>query len=71
MSFGLKNAPSTFRFITESLYGIDFVFLYLDDVLIASSSEEEHSEPLKIEFERFQQYGLRINISKSVMRMTK
>ncbi|GFX70239.1 hypothetical protein TNCV_4616761 [Trichonephila clavipes] len=68
MSFGLRNAPSTFqRFITEVLYGLDFVFPYLDDVLVASFTEEEHSEHLKMVFERFQQYGLRINVSKSVM----
>ncbi|GFV22585.1 hypothetical protein TNCV_2077771 [Trichonephila clavipes] len=68
MCFGLRNAPSTFqRFITEVLYGLDFVFPYLDDVLVASSTEEEHSEHLKMVFERFQQYGLRINVSKSVM----
>ncbi|GFW42070.1 hypothetical protein TNCV_1905281 [Trichonephila clavipes] len=68
MSFGLRNAPSTFqRFITEVLYGLDFVFPYLDYVLVASSTEEEHSEHLKMVFERFQQYGLRINVSKSVM----
>ncbi|GFT51933.1 hypothetical protein TNCV_1226491 [Trichonephila clavipes] len=68
MSFGLRNAPSTFqRFITEVLYGLDFVFPYLYDVLVASSTEEEHSEHLKMVFERFQQYGLRINVSKSVM----
>ncbi|GFU94615.1 hypothetical protein TNCV_2984091 [Trichonephila clavipes] len=68
MSFGLRNAPSTFqRFITEVLYGLDFVFPYHDDVLIDSSTEEEHSEHLKMVFERFQQYGLRINVSKSVM----
>ncbi|GFS54649.1 retrovirus-related Pol polyprotein from transposon opus [Trichonephila clavipes] len=49
MSFGLRNAPSTFqRFITEVLYGLDFVFPYLDDVLVASSTEEEHSEHLKM-----------------------
>ncbi|GFW91941.1 hypothetical protein TNCV_2152231 [Trichonephila clavipes] len=68
MSFGLRNAPSTFqRFITEVLYGLDFVFPYLDCVLVALSMEEEHSEHLKMVFERFQQYGLRINVSKSVM----
>ncbi|GFT03560.1 hypothetical protein TNCV_2986781 [Trichonephila clavipes] len=68
MSFGLRNAPSTFqRFITEVLYGLDFVSPYLDDVLVASSTEEEHREHLKMVFERFQQYGLRINVSKSVM----
>ncbi|GFY20317.1 retrovirus-related Pol polyprotein from transposon opus [Trichonephila clavipes] len=68
MSFGLRNAPLTFQhFITEVLYGLDFVFTYLDDVLVASSTEEEHREHLKILFERFQQYGLRRNVSKSVM----
>ncbi|GFW83435.1 retrovirus-related Pol polyprotein from transposon opus [Trichonephila clavipes] len=66
MSFGLRNAPSTFqRFITEVLYGLDFVFPYL--MMYSSSTEEEHSEHLKMVFERFQQYGLRINVSKSVM----
>ncbi|GFW14320.1 transposon Ty3-I Gag-Pol polyprotein [Trichonephila clavipes] len=43
MSFGLMNAPSSFRrFNTEVLYGLDFGFPYLDDVLVASSLEEEH-----------------------------
>ncbi|GFX33105.1 retrovirus-related Pol polyprotein from transposon opus [Trichonephila clavipes] len=51
----------------ESTVWTDFVFPYLDDVLVASSTEEEHSEHLKMVFERFQQYGLRINVSKSVM----
>ncbi|GFQ81649.1 retrovirus-related Pol polyprotein from transposon opus [Trichonephila clavata] len=68
MSFGLRNAPSTFqRFIKEVLRGLDFVFPYLDDVLIASSSEEEHEKHVKLVFDRFQQYGLRINLAKSVM----
>ncbi|GFR30303.1 retrovirus-related Pol polyprotein from transposon opus [Trichonephila clavata] len=68
MSFGLRNFPVTFqRFITEVLCGLDFVFPYLNDVLVASSTEEEHNEHLKIAFERFQQYGLRINIFKSEM----
>ncbi|GFR21619.1 transposon Ty3-G Gag-Pol polyprotein [Trichonephila clavata] len=49
------------------LCGLDFVFPYVDDVLVASSTEEEHNEHLKIVFKRFQQYGLRMNISKSVM----
>ncbi|GBN36075.1 Transposon Ty3-I Gag-Pol polyprotein [Araneus ventricosus] len=67
MSFGLRNAPSTFQlFITEMLFGFYFVFPYLDYVLVASSSEEKQKENLKMVFDRFQQYGLRINISKSV-----
>ncbi|GFQ92361.1 uncharacterized protein TNCT_655291 [Trichonephila clavata] len=56
MSFGPRNAPATFqRFITEVMCGLNFIFPRLNDVLIASSSEEEHKEHLKIVFERFQQ----------------
>ncbi|GBN27325.1 Retrovirus-related Pol polyprotein from transposon 297 [Araneus ventricosus] len=68
MSFGLRNAPSTFqRFINEVFFGLDFVFAYLDDILVASSTEDEHSENLKVVFSRLEQYGLRINLGKSVM----
>ncbi|XP_055932083.1 uncharacterized protein LOC129962361 [Argiope bruennichi] len=37
-----------------------------DDVLIASSSPEEHRSHLKIVFQRLNDYGLRINVIKSV-----
>ncbi|GFV57428.1 hypothetical protein TNCV_1608731 [Trichonephila clavipes] len=41
MSFGLRNAPSTFqRFVNEVLFGLEFVFSYLDDILVASENEE-------------------------------
>ncbi|GFX13471.1 hypothetical protein TNCV_2192251 [Trichonephila clavipes] len=43
MSFWLRNAPSTFqRFINEVLFGLEFVFPYLDDILVTSETEEEH-----------------------------
>ncbi|UYV77009.1 hypothetical protein LAZ67_14002807, partial [Cordylochernes scorpioides] len=71
MNFGLKNAPSSFqRFIHEVLWGLDFVFPYLDDILIASASEVEHSRHLKIIFERLNKYGLKINVSKSIFGVT-
>ena len=38
--FGLCNAAQTFqRFIYEVLCSLDFVYAYIDDLLIASSSE--------------------------------
>ncbi|UYV82642.1 hypothetical protein LAZ67_22000318 [Cordylochernes scorpioides] len=71
INFGLKNAPSSFqRFIHEVLWGLDFVFPYLDDILIASASEVEHSRHLKIIFERLNKYGLKINVSKSIFGVT-
>lgn len=66
MSFGLRNAPSTFqRFINEVLHGLNFVFAFLDDILIASGSEEEHRNHLQLVLDRLTKYGLRINIGKS------
>lgn len=66
MSFGLRNAPATFqRFINLVLRGLPFVFSYLDDILIASATTAEHEKHLKLVFERLNQYGLRINVSKS------
>lgn len=48
MPFGLYNAPQTFqRFIDDVLRGLPFAYAYLDDVLIASSSEEEHLQHLQ------------------------
>ena len=43
MTFGLRNAGQTFqRFIDEALSGLDFVFAYIDDILIFSRSAQEH-----------------------------
>ncbi|GBM87074.1 hypothetical protein AVEN_117921-1 [Araneus ventricosus] len=50
----------------EVLRGLDFVFPYLDDLLIASKSNQEHEIHLNSVLERLNTFGLRINISKSV-----
>ncbi|GBO40173.1 hypothetical protein AVEN_58446-1 [Araneus ventricosus] len=53
MSFGLKNAPATFQqFIHEVLRGLDFVFPYLDDILITSKSNQKHGIHLNLVLER-------------------
>jgi len=65
MPFGLCNAPQTFqRFIDEVLRGLSFAYAYLDDVLVASRSEDEHLVHLRTVFERFNEYGVTINSSK-------
>ncbi|UYV68091.1 hypothetical protein LAZ67_5003026 [Cordylochernes scorpioides] len=67
MNFGLKNASQTFqRFMDEVTKGLDFVFVYIDDVLIASKNENDHIQHLHIIFKRLSDHGLTINISKSV-----
>ena len=52
MPFGLRNAAQTFqRFIDTVLRGLHFSFAYIDDILIASKSPEEHLRHLRLVFE--------------------
>ena len=65
MSFGLRNAAQTFqRLVDEILRELDFCYAYIDDILVASSSEEEHLKHLQILFQRLQEYGVVINPAK-------
>ncbi|UYV67975.1 hypothetical protein LAZ67_5002684 [Cordylochernes scorpioides] len=65
MSFGLCNAAQTFqRLINEVLQGLDFAYAYIDDVLIASDSENQHVSHLQQLFGRLRDYGLTINETK-------
>ncbi|CAH8611522.1 unnamed protein product [Dicrocoelium dendriticum] len=65
MPFGLRNAAQSFqRFMDQVLRGLDFVFVYIDDVLIASATPEEHLNHLRQVFERFDHHGITINPDK-------
>lgn len=65
MTFGLRNAAQTFqRFMDELTRDFNFVFPYIDDILVASCSEEEHLKHLKLVFQRLVDFGLVINVSK-------
>lgn len=71
MAFGLCNAAQSFqRLIHEALRGLDFVFAYLDDMLVASKNIEEHQRHLRIIFERLREYGLAINPAKCQFMVT-
>ena len=62
MSFGLRNTAQSFqRFIDHILQALQFVCAYVDDVLIASSSKEEHIKHVQIIFECFEKFGVFIN----------
>ncbi len=68
MPFGLQNAAQTFqRFIDHILQGLDFVYVYIDDVLVASHNQEQHLNHLKEVFTRFQQFGIIINPQKCLL----
>jgi hypothetical protein len=48
------------------LAGLDFVFIYLDDIIIGSRSATKHSRHLRALFQRLQTAGLVINQEKCV-----
>ena len=67
MPFGLRNAAQSFqRFMDEVTRGLPFVYTYIDDLLIASETAEEHKQHLHTLFARLSEYGVIINPAKCV-----
>ncbi len=65
MPFGLKGAAQTFQRLMDSvLRDMSFLFVYLDDILVASTSMEEHLTHLRQLFERLSEHGLIVNPAK-------
>ena len=64
MTFGLCNAAQTFqRFVNELTRGLN-VRAYIDDCLVASTTEIEHLADLRKLFQRLREYGVVINPAK-------
>ncbi|XP_075723228.1 uncharacterized protein LOC142765681 [Rhipicephalus microplus] len=70
MPFGIKTAPAVFarlmRLVTEGIPGIEY---YYDDVLITSTTWEEHLSTLKQLFARIPAAGLTVRPSKCELGM--
>lgn len=67
MPFGLCNAPSTFQRLMQRIFGdqqCQSLLLYLDDIVVFSSSVEQHLERLKVVLGRLQAEGLKAKLSK-------
>ena len=67
MPFGLCNAPATFqRLMEQVLYDVNnkICAIYLDDILIWSSTVEEHLERLEEVFKRLADSELKLKPSK-------
>ena len=67
MLFGLCNAPATFQRLMEMCMGalnLQDCLIYLDDIIIYSSTFEEHIERLQAVFERLQKHNLKLKPSK-------
>ena len=67
MPFGLTNAPATFQRLMNKLFSGEewnFVFIYLDDILLVSSTMEEHIAHVKKVLCHLDEAGLRLKPSK-------
>ena len=70
--FGLRNSVQTFqRFIDHVTRGLDFVFVYLDDLLVTSPDHQTYKKYLKILFKRLTEYGIIILLDKCQFGTTK
>ncbi|MCG7878320.1 MAG: hypothetical protein JAY78_18545, partial [Candidatus Thiodiazotropha taylori] len=67
MPFGLCNAPATFQRLMEHCMGevnLRDCLIYLDDIIIFSSTVDEHLERLEAVFSRLAQHNLKLKASK-------
>ena len=67
MPFGLCNALATFQRLMQKTLGelnLMYCVIYLDDVIVFGHTEEEHLERLRVVFERFHQFNLKLKPSK-------
>lgn len=68
MPFELYNAPATFQFIMNTVLREEnwkFIIPYLDDIIVFSSSIEEHKQHLDIVLGKLRSAGLSLDSNKS------
>ena len=68
MPFGLKNAPATFQRVMDRVLGElqnKVCLVYMDDIIIFSTSLEEHIANLRLVFDQLRRSRLKIQIDKS------
>ena len=69
MPSGLSNAGATFQRMTDRVTGRElepYAFSYLDDIIIATETFEDHLAMLERVLARIKEAGLTINREKSV-----
>jgi hypothetical protein len=67
MSFGLTNAPAYFMYLMNSVFMNEldkFVVVFIDDILIYSTSEAEHAKHLRIVLQHLRDHKLYAKFSK-------
>ncbi len=67
MPFGLKGAPLTFQRTMNNIFGDmlgNSLYIYLDDIIIASEDTASHMENIKSVLKRLQEIGLKLKLTK-------
>ena len=67
MPFGLTNAPAYFVYLMNSVFMPEldkFVVVFIDDILIYSKNEEDHTRHLRIVLQRLRDHHLYAKFSK-------
>ncbi len=67
MPFGLKGAPLTFQSTMNHLFGDLLgkeVYIYLDDIIIASKDITSHMATLRLVLDRLKEVELKIKLTK-------
>lgn len=67
MPFGLCNAPGTFQRLMERMFGdqqCQSLLLYLDDIVVFSSSVDQHLARMEVVLSRLHREGLKAKLSK-------
>nr|XP_012218140.1 PREDICTED: uncharacterized protein K02A2.6-like [Linepithema humile] len=65
LPFGISSAPACFQRLMETILGgLEGIIVYLDDILIAGRSVDEHWQRVQEVLKRFVEVGLRINKNK-------
>ncbi|KAA0056789.1 uncharacterized protein E5676_scaffold701G00340 [Cucumis melo var. makuwa] len=73
MPFGLKNAGATYQRVMQKVFDDmlhKYVECYVDDLVVKSKRRQDHLKDLKVVFDRFQKYQLRMNPLKSAFGVT-
>jgi hypothetical protein len=67
LPYGLKSSPTIFQAVMDQvLRNIPGVCVYLDDILVASKTLEEHKRTLVLVLERLASCQIRVNASKCI-----
>ena len=73
MPFRLKNVGATYQRLMNKMFAQQIgrnVEVYVDDMLVKSLREEEHSSDLQETFDTFRMYNMKLNPSKCVFGVT-